>query len=491
MTAKPRPPRVQALTWAHDGALLVVTGRGQDTTCHVIRNGTGAGALQAVRDAAFVLSLPSGVLTLSRKGRALLVRGRTTADSATGFEVEAAVTFGGVAWAAGSECSLARFDETTGQWVRDEGLRAALPKGLDDDECSVQLLVEGPRGLVAAVTTGDDAYVLEQNGTKWVARGQAEALAMAVDGDGSIVVSGSDEVTRLGTAEVVAELEYASGLAWFEGLLFVACGRVVRIENGVPVVVMPPGVGDEPQQPFAVGKRLAYARGANVLVLSKRGEHIACWFGDDPDDVAALTARANQLAQKALKGRRPATFKLANKRLRRFPEVLLELEGLTALDLSMNDLEALPDDLGRLRDLETLELSDNHLTVLPDAIGRLTKLRSLNLHLNTLSSLPKSFSSLQHLEHLDLGMNTSLQTLDVRGARPLREVPPALRKLGRLKRLVLSMNELSSLPAWFAELTALEDLDLSSNRFEQFPEVCSRCRGCVGSRLGTSRGRAG
>lgn len=474
--AAAKPPRVVALTWAADGALVVLTGRGKDATCLVVREGKRTDALPAVRDAAFVLGLPgSRVLTLSPKGKALLAGARENRESATGFVVEAAVTCGATAWAGGQGCSLARLDVGSGEWVPDDGLRTALAKDLDPEEDNdVFLLLEGPRGLIAAVDSGDDgAHLCEHNGVKWVRRGRAETIALAHDPeDGSLLASGADHVIRVGTSEIVAELEYASGLAWLDGALFVATGsRVTRLEQGVPTIVITPGPGSEPRQPFAPGQRLAYARGGNVFVISNRGERVACWLGEDPDDVEALTTRANLLAEKALKGKSPTRLKLTNKKLRRFPAPLLELDGLTSLDLSMNDLEALPEDLGRLRALEALELRHNHLTALPDAIGQLTKLRSLGLHLNNVSSLPRSFANLQQLEHLDLGMNTSLQTLDVRGALPLREVPPPLRGLKRLKRLVLSMNELSTLPAWLAELQHLEDLDVSSNRFEVFPEV--------------------
>jgi Leucine-rich repeat (LRR) protein len=474
--ATAKPPRVVALTWATDGALLVLSGRGKDTTCLVLREGKTSDALPAVRDAAFVLPLSSGrVLTVSPKGKALLAGGRENRESATGFPVEAAVTCRGTAWAGGAGCSLARYDVASGAWVPDEGLRRALAKDLDDDEeNAVYLLLEGPRGLIAAVDSGDDgAHLLEHDGEAWARRGRAETIALARDAeDGTLLASGSDHIVRVGTPEIVAELEYASGLAWLDGSLFVATGsRVTRLEKGVPNIVIPPGPGTEPRQPFAEGKRLAYARGSNVFVISNGGQRVACWLGDDPDDVAALTARANQLAEKALKGKSPTRLKLTNKKLRRFPTPLLELQGLVSLDLSMNDLEALPDDLGRLRALEELELRHNHLTALPASIGQLGKLRRLGLHLNNVSSLPGSFSSLQQLEELDLGMNTSLQTLDVRGALPLREVPPPLRGLKRLRRLVLSMNELSTLPSWLAELEALEELDISSNRFQVFPEV--------------------
>ncbi|MBL8917809.1 MAG: leucine-rich repeat domain-containing protein [Myxococcaceae bacterium] len=474
--AAAKPPRIVALTWDAAGALVVLTGRGKDTTCLVVREGKTTDALPAVRDAAFVLALPGNrVLTLSPKGKALLAGPRQHRESATGFAVESAVLCGATAWTGGVGCSLARLDEGSGEWVRDEGLRRALAKDLDDEEeNSVFLLLEGPRGLIAAVDSGDDgAHLCEHNGERWVRRGRAETIALAHDPeDGTLIASGSDRVIRVGTSEVVAELEYASGLAWLDGALFVATGgRVARLEHGVPAIVITPVPGTEPRQPFAAGKRLAFACGSNAFVISNRGERVACWLGEDPHDVAALTARANQLAEKALKGKSPTRFKLTNKKLRRFPEPLLELEGLTALELSMNELEALPEAFGRLRQLETLDLRHNHLTALPDSIGQLTKLRSLDLHLNTISTLPGSFSALKDLERLDLGMNTSLQTLDVRGARPLREVPPSLRGLEKLKRLVLAMNELSSLPPWFAELTALEDLDLSSNRFEVFPDV--------------------
>lgn len=474
-----KPPRVAAIAWAADGALAVLTGRAKDTACQLVRKGKPAKALPAVKDAAFIVALPSGgVLTLSPKGKALLADGKAGRESATGFPVESVALSRGVAWAGGEGCSLARFDEATGGWVKDESLRAALAKELDAEEPTpVHELVEGPRGLCAAVETGSDGSLLvEHDGTKWLRRGETETIALAFNpDDGTLTASTSDHVVQVrptGAPVTLGELEYASGLAWLDGALLVATGsRVIRIEQGVPCVVLPPGP-PEPRHPFAVSKaRVAYACGPNVYVLSERGERVECWFGDDPRDPKAIAERANQLVQKALKGRTPPRFKLSNKQLRHFPEALLELPALQALDLSMNELPALPEQLGRLAALEELSLQHNHLTTLPDAIGRLTKLRRLDLHLNCVASLPASFGGLVALEELDLGMNTSLQTLEVKGALPLREVPAPLRTLRRLRRLVLSMNELSSLPPWFAELESLEYLDVSSNRFEAFPDV--------------------
>jgi Leucine-rich repeat (LRR) protein len=210
--------------------------------------------------------------------------------------------------------------------------------------------------------------------------------------------------------------------------------------------------------------------GKLVFVLDHRGRTVV--FGEDPDDPAKIAAHASAVAAHAKPNKR-GVLRLANKKLRVFPAELARYTDLRVLGLEHNPLDVLSPAIGQLRQLEELDLSFCHLRALPDEIGRLTKLRKLNLHLNCVSDLPASFGELASLEDLDLGMNTSLQTLELVGARPMTAVPAALARLRKLRRLVLAMNELADIPAWLGDLP-IEELDISSNRFAKFPDAILR-----------------
>jgi hypothetical protein len=341
---------------------------------------------------------------------------------------------------------FARFDEPTQRWVNVE-------LGVQVDEYGSVHFACGEQGPIVAVSDGEACTLLEFTGRTWAKRGSAPGSLIARGPDGSLYCS-EDGVHLLRPNRTkwvrFAEVGEIGALAWGVGTLLASNGSVpLRLDGeGVPEVLLSDDrFGEQAAYPLAVSAdRIAYARGPNVYVFDAQGEGTQ-WFGAPPDDALSV---ANAAAKKAFKKPHQRTVKFFGKDLRAFPSALLEANQLEELDLGQNKLVELPADIGRLRSL-----------------------RWLNLHLNCISSLPKSFEQLTALEHLDLGMNTSLQTLEVRGAKPLREVPPQLRALSNLKHLVLSMNELADLPDWLAELP-LETLDISSNRFARAPKVLTK-----------------
>ncbi|KAI1238444.1 hypothetical protein IHE44_0013176 [Lamprotornis superbus] len=144
---------------------------------------------------------------------------------------------------------------------------------------------------------------------------------------------------------------------------------------------------------------------------------------------------------------------------RRCPPVGTALSGLRVLSLRRNRLGRLPAaalrHLGRLAELD---LSHNRLRGLGDggALTGLQGLRKLSLSHNELGAegpgLPPRLAELSCLEELDLSFNR------------LRRLPEGLGRLRHLRTLDVDHNLLPSFPASLLELAALEELDCSGNR---------------------------
>lgn len=102
-----------------------------------------------------------------------------------------------------------------------------------------------------------------------------------------------------------------------------------------------------------------------------------------------------------------SNLNLKGNKLKRFPEIISQVNTLEKLDISNNNISSIEDDaFANLEYLEELDLSFNELTYLPASIGKLTRLKRLNLSGNKIASLPKEFENLVSLEYLDLEGNT-------------------------------------------------------------------------------------
>ncbi|NXW45022.1 MFHA1 protein, partial [Nyctiprogne leucopyga] len=151
---------------------------------------------------------------------------------------------------------------------------------------------------------------------------------------------------------------------------------------------------------------------------------------------------------------------LSGRGLEELPEeVGAALSGLRVLSLRRNRLSRLPAAaLRHLSRLAELDLSHNRLRGLGDggALAGLRGLRKLSLSHNELGAegpgLPPRLAELSRLEELDLSFNR------------LRRLPEGLGRLRRLRALDVDHNLLPSFPAALLELAALEELDCSGNR---------------------------
>lgn len=111
---------------------------------------------------------------------------------------------------------------------------------------------------------------------------------------------------------------------------------------------------------------------------------------------------------------------------------------------------------------EHLDLSNFGLTSVPAEVFKLGKLRTLNLSGNELDSV--------RTEHTDIRMLTALQTLYLNGNRIAR-LPSELYELTELKTLHLHDNLIDSLSSDIGKLSSLTTLSLYNNKLMGIPEA--------------------
>lgn len=118
-----------------------------------------------------------------------------------------------------------------------------------------------------------------------------------------------------------------------------------------------------------------------------------------------------------------------------------------------------------IRSLVELDASFNSLQYLPTNIGfELQSLKKLLIQLNKIRSLPSSICEMKSLRYLDAHFNE------------LHGLPNAIGKLSHLEVLNLSSNfsDLQELPETFGDLSSLRELDLSNNQIHALPDTFGR-----------------
>ncbi|KAL8825306.1 MAG: hypothetical protein Q9170_007846 [Blastenia crenularia] len=161
--------------------------------------------------------------------------------------------------------------------------------------------------------------------------------------------------------------------------------------------------------------------------------------------------------------------------------------GLQSIDLHGNRLQSLPAILGTFQSLAVLNLSRNRLgqsmTGLMEIVSKIEPLRELHMGENSLSGPLPSFTQQSNLEILDLQGNalTSLPE-DLSHCRMLRRLDLSTNKISQLPALDLpnlttlnvSMNQIS-IDSFVVNLTApkLTDLDVSTCRINHLPALRS------------------
>ncbi|KAJ3600913.1 hypothetical protein NHX12_031886 [Muraenolepis orangiensis] len=174
------------------------------------------------------------------------------------------------------------------------------------------------------------------------------------------------------------------------------------------------------------------------------------------------------------------------------PDDIFQLDDLSVLDLSFNQLTEVPRDLENSRNMLVLNLSHNGMEAIPNQLFiNLTDLLYLDLGDNKLDSLPPQMRRLVHLQTLVLNNNplmhaqlrqlpamVALQTLHLRNTQrtqrphtPRSRVPECLYTLGSLKRLNVSSNQITDLSLCIDQWTQLETLNLSRNQLTSLPSA--------------------
>ncbi|NWS29920.1 FLII protein, partial [Polioptila caerulea] len=191
------------------------------------------------------------------------------------------------------------------------------------------------------------------------------------------------------------------------------------------------------------------------------------------------------------------------------PDDIFQLDDLSVLDLSYNQLTECPRELENAKNMLVLNLGHNSIDTIPNQLFiNLTDLLYLDLSDNKLESLPPQMRRLVHLQTLILNNNpllhaqlrqlpamTALQTLHLRNTQrtqsnlptsleglvnladvdlscnDLSRVPECLYTLGSLRRLNLSSNQITELSLCIDQWTQLETLNLSRNQLTSLPSA--------------------
>ena len=145
--------------------------------------------------------------------------------------------------------------------------------------------------------------------------------------------------------------------------------------------------------------------------------------------------------------------------LTEFPEEIFDLaDSLEVLNLTGNRLSALPADLSRLHKLRILFCSDNAFSEVPEVLGECAKLEMVGFKANRIEHLPAAALPAR-LRWLILTDNQ------------LESLPAELGACTRLQKLALAGNRLQALPDSLADLHGLELLRIAANRLERLPEM--------------------
>ncbi|XP_059583996.1 leucine-rich repeat and calponin homology domain-containing protein 1 isoform X2 [Alligator mississippiensis] len=152
---------------------------------------------------------------------------------------------------------------------------------------------------------------------------------------------------------------------------------------------------------------------------------------------------------------------LSARKLKEFPRSAAalshDLSDTVRADLSKNRLTEVPMELCHFVSLETLNLYHNCIKIIPDAIVNLQMLTYLNLSRNQLSSLPACLCGLP------------LKVL-IASNNKLGSLPEEIGQLKQLMELDVSCNEITALPQQIGQLKSLRELNIRRNYLKVLPQ---------------------
>ncbi|NXX32948.1 LRCH3 protein, partial [Nicator chloris] len=153
------------------------------------------------------------------------------------------------------------------------------------------------------------------------------------------------------------------------------------------------------------------------------------------------------------------TLNLYQNCIRYIPEAVLNLQSLTFLNISRNQLSTLPVHLCSLP-LKVLIASNNKLVSIPEEIGQLRQLTELDVSCNEIQTIPPQIGNLESLRDLNVRRNNL-----VRLPEELAELP--------LIRLDFSCNKITTIPVCYRNLRHLQTIMLENNPLQSPPaQIC-------------------
>ncbi|CAH2224063.1 leucine-rich repeat and calponin homology domain-containing 1 [Pelobates cultripes] len=150
---------------------------------------------------------------------------------------------------------------------------------------------------------------------------------------------------------------------------------------------------------------------------------------------------------------------LSSRKLKEFPRTSVshDLSDTVQADFSRNRLTEVPVEVCQFVSLEALNLYQNCIKFLPDALINLQMLTYLNISRNQLSSLPVCLCGLP------------LKVL-IASNNKLGSLPEEIGQLQQLMELDISCNEITSLPQQIGLLKSLRDLNVRRNYLKVLPQ---------------------
>ena len=143
--------------------------------------------------------------------------------------------------------------------------------------------------------------------------------------------------------------------------------------------------------------------------------------------------------------------------LTHFPKEIFDLaDSLEVLDLSHNQLSSLPDNLPQLYNLKVIFLTNNQFEVVPEVLARCPRLSMISFKSNHLTTL--SATALPPQTRWLILTNNQLTTL-----------PGSLGKLSKLQKLMLTGNRLQTLPEELSACLNLELIRIAANQLSALP----------------------
>ena len=188
--------------------------------------------------------------------------------------------------------------------------------------------------------------------------------------------------------------------------------------------------------------------------------------------------KLHQLQERIQNGEKLTKIDLLDCHLTEFPlNLLLPIkDSIEIINLGGNHLSSLPEEISQFNKLRILFFANNNFTTIPKVLGTMSSLYMLSFKANKLVEIhPDSLSPSIHWLILTdnqltslpytIGKLTHLRKFLVSGNN-IMNLPDEMQHCRDLELIRLSVNKLSSLPNWLLELPKLSWAAFSSNLFQ-------------------------